>query len=189
MAMSRWRIKGSVAKLTKRLNWASLALIGVLAFTVGCSAVHEKSGNLGYEPQVRDGRKVEQEIGSLSSEVLEAFHVKGKVTEPGPAAGRCDVDGEDAEKYRNVRHPWSLHGLGNDVLGKGMDNLVERLPGKGWKIVERGHDSSRNKNQRILAVHLKTHTQAEVTWMKGLDGHEPLIEVAVYSRCFRDSRD
>ncbi|WP_405843181.1 hypothetical protein [Streptomyces sp. NBC_01518] len=48
-----------------------------------------------------------------------------------------------------------------------------------------GDDGSKNKNTQSLAVHERALSQAEITWLKGLDGHEPLIEVNLYSRCFR----
>lgn len=48
-----------------------------------------------------------------------------------------------------------------------------------------GDDGSKNRNTQSLAVHEKALSQAEITWLKGLDGHEPLIEVNLYSRCFR----
>ncbi|MCF4139881.1 hypothetical protein L1856_28325 [Streptomyces sp. Tue 6430] len=70
-----------------------------------------------------------------------------------------------------------------------MANLRQELPNQGWKIEKVGDDGSRNKNMQILAVHTKTLSQAEITWLKGLDGHEPLIEVNLYSRCFRSAND
>ncbi len=129
---------------------------------------------------------MEGEVGSLSSELLDVLRVRGKVTKPGPMASPCRVEGGGADSYRSVRHPWSLYGVDNKVLEQAMRNLADGLPQRGWKIVKQGTDSSRNRNLEILAVHLESRTQAEITWRKGLDGHEPLISFAVYSRCFRD---
>ncbi len=67
-----------------------------------------------------------------------------------------------------------------------MKNLRNALPNQGWKVTKHGKDSSRNRNLEIMAVHLKTHTQLEVTWLKGLDGHTPLLEITLYSRCFTE---
>ncbi|MDW6059546.1 hypothetical protein SAZ11_17945 [Streptomyces sp. FXJ1.4098] len=140
-----------------------------------------------YDPVPRDSEDVEREVGELSSRVLDMLQIKGKVTDLAPMAGPCEMGDESVKKYRIVDHPWSLHGVGNSVLSKGMENLADKLPGQGWKIVKHGLDASKNKNLQILAVHRKTYTQLEVTWMKGLDGHEPMISVDLYSRCFRDS--
>lgn len=153
---------------------------------VGCSSVDNDANKLGYEPVVRDKREVEDEVGSLSSRVLEMLRVKGQVTEPGPMTNFCETGGDDTPRYRVVAHPWSLYGVDNNALGKGMDRLADQLPKKGWKVVRQGPDSSKNRNLEIVAVHVTTHTHLEVTWMKGQDGHEPLISVDVTSRCFRD---
>ena len=33
---------------------------------------------------------------------------------------------------------------------------------------------------------MKTHTQLEATWLKGLDDHTPLLEITLHSRCFTE---
>ncbi|GHJ29022.1 hypothetical protein TPA0910_34550 [Streptomyces hygroscopicus subsp. sporocinereus] len=172
--------------LDGRKVYASLALLSALTLTVGCSSMDGNSSGLEYEPQVRKSRAVEEEVGTLSSRLLEMLKIKGKVTDLAPMASSCQVDDDDTEKYRSVRHPWSMYDVDNNALEKGMDNLAEQLPKQGWRVVKDGPDESRNRNREILAVHTKTHTQMEATWMKGLDGHEPMISFAVYSRCFRD---
>ncbi|WP_145987753.1 hypothetical protein [Streptomyces hygroscopicus] len=172
--------------LDGRKVYASLALLSALTLTAGCSSMDGNSSGLEYEPQVRKSRAVEEEVGTLSSRLLEMLKIKGKVTDLAPMASSCQVDDDDTEKYRSVRHSWSMYDVDNNALEKGMDNLAEQLPKQGWRVVKDGPDESRNRNREILAVHTKTHTQMEATWMKGLDGHEPMISFAVYSRCFRD---
>ncbi|WKX72406.1 hypothetical protein [Streptomyces sp. XD-27] len=148
--------------------------------------MNEDSSELDYEPKSRSSREVEEEVGSLSSRLLDMTQIKGKVTDLAPMASSCGVSDRDADMYRSVRHPWSIYGVENSVLQKGMEKLVDRLPKEGWRIVKNGPDASKNRNQEILAVHLKTRIQTQVTWKKGLDGRQPLIAFAVYSRCFRD---
>lgn len=164
-----------------------MALLAALMITTGCSSVSNESDKREYDPVPRDSEDVEREVRELSSTVLDMLQIKGKVTDLAPMAGPCDLGDESVKKYRIVGHPWSLYGVGNSVLRKGMENLAGKLPEQGWKIVKHGLDASKNKNLQILAVHRKTYTQLEVTWMKGLDGHKPLISVDLYSRCFRDS--
>ncbi|MGC5343182.1 hypothetical protein PZB75_19195 [Streptomyces sp. AM 4-1-1] len=147
--------------------------------------MNEGKKSLGYEPDSRRTQDVKGEIASLSSKVLDMMGTNGKVTEPGPNVSPCD-DSDSADYYR-VRHPWSMYGVSNTVLEKGMANLSRELPRQGWKIEKEGKDSSANRNLEILAVHPTTRSQLEVTWLKGLDGHEALIEVSLYSRCFRSS--
>jgi hypothetical protein len=123
----------------------------------------------------------------LSSGVLDMMAVQGKVTEPGPGRTPCARDdGQEADGLFRVRHPWSLYGLDRATLETAMENLREALPGHGWKVERVGEDASRNRNPELLAVHPRTRSQLEVTLLKGADGHEPLLEVSLYSRCFAD---
>ncbi|MFF9057356.1 hypothetical protein ACF09K_01440 [Streptomyces sp. NPDC014882] len=132
---------------------------------------------------------VKTEISELSSRLFDAMGIKDKAMEPEPSVQPCDSGEEDSGESYRIRHPWSAYGAGNDVMEKGMANLRQEFPDQGWKIEKAGDDGSRNKNMQILAVHTKTLSQAEITWLKGLDGHEPLIEVNLYSRCFRSASD
>ncbi|MEU3783661.1 hypothetical protein [Streptomyces sp900129855] len=142
-----------------------------------------------YEPKSRSTDAVKTEISELSSRIFDVMNIKSKVTEPGPNVQPCDSDDGDSGNLQRIRHPWSTYGVGNDVMEKGMTNLRQGLPKQGWKIEKVGNDGSKNKNMQILAVHEKTLSQAEITWLKGLDGHVPLIEVNLYSRCFRSAND
>ncbi|MER6416750.1 hypothetical protein [Streptomyces humidus] len=142
-----------------------------------------------YEPKSRSTETVQAEISELSSRLFDVMSIKSKVTKPGPDVQPCDSDDANSGKVYRIRHPWSAYGAGNDAMEKGMANLRQGLPKQGWKIEKVGNDGSSNKNMQILAVHEKTLSQAEITWLKGLDGHEPLIEVSLYSRCFRSTND
>ncbi|MFI6060333.1 hypothetical protein [Streptomyces sp. NPDC051286] len=158
-----------------------------LALVTGCSSTQGSENSLGYEPKSRSTETVKSEVAKLSSGLVDAMRIKAKVTEPGPSVAPCDSGDSDSGKLYRVRHSWSAYGVGNDVLGKGMANLRQSLPSQGWKIEKVGDDGSRNKNMQILTVHEETRSQAEITWLKGLDGNEPLIEVNLYSRCFRSA--
>ncbi|MFD7063349.1 hypothetical protein [Streptomyces sp. NPDC059906] len=132
----------------------------------------------------RASSAVEDEVSSLSSRVLDMLKVKGKVTEPGAYTSSC---AEDGSKGVWVRHPWSMYGIDNSELGEGFANLKRSLPGDGWEIVKEGDDGSRDKNPEIRAVHQRTHSQLEARWLKGLDGNTPLIDVTLYSQCFKEA--
>jgi hypothetical protein len=141
------------------------------------------SEEFGYEPRVRLAGAVKAEVAELSSAVLDMLHVRGRTTEGGPMEVPWD-EGDDPDAYHNITHMWSLYGVDNSVLGQGMASLAEQLPAHGWVVVKNGPDSSRNRNQEILATHLATRAQLEASWKKGLDGHEPLLSFSVYSRFF-----
>ncbi|MFJ5798833.1 hypothetical protein [Streptomyces decoyicus] len=160
--------------------------LGSLMLRVGFSTVKSNSSGLEYEAEKRDSQQVVREVGTLSSRVLEMLNIKGKSTEPGPAAAPCDASHDTSRTHQSVRHPWSLYGVGKGALKKGRKNLHNALPNQGWKVTKYGKDSSRNHNLEIMAVHVKTRTQLEATWLKGLDGHTPLLEITLYSRCFTE---
>ncbi|MFI7294077.1 hypothetical protein [Streptomyces sp. NPDC050121] len=171
--------RSSVAKL--------MYVMAACALLAACSQASENS--LDYEPKSRSTDTVKTEISELSSRIFDAMSIKSKATKPGPNVQPCDSGDGDSGKLYRIRHPWSGYGAGNDVMEKGMANLRQGLPHQGWKIDKVGNDGSKNKNMQILTVHEKTLSQAEITWLKGLDGHEPLIEVNLYSKRFRSAND
>jgi hypothetical protein len=141
------------------------------------------SDDFGYEPRVRPAGEVKAEVAALSSAVLDMVCVKARITEAGPMELPWD-EGVDPDEFHNVTHLWSLYGVDNALLEQGMTSLADHLPERDWTVVKNGPDSSRNRNQEILAVHLPTRAQLEATWKQGLDGHEPLITFSLYSRFF-----
>ncbi|MDQ0599636.1 hypothetical protein QF037_003981 [Streptomyces canus] len=187
--MSFWRTESPQPRQRFSSGVGSLLAVSALVLATGCSSTQGSENSLGYEPKSRSTETVKTEISELSSRIFDVMSIKSKVTEPGPNVQPCDSDDGDSGKLHRIRHPWSAYGVGNDVMEKGMANLRQELPNQGWKIEKVGDDGSRNKNMRILAVHEKTLSQAEITWLKGLDGNEPLIEVNLYSRCFRSVND
>ncbi|MFI2355432.1 MULTISPECIES: hypothetical protein [Streptomyces] len=169
-------------ELKSTITWKLFGVVTVSAILMtGCSMADKKSGD---KLEKRSGPEVEIEIATRSSEIMDMMATKGKMTELGPRSYAC---AREVQGGRVVRHPWSLYGVSNDRLETAMKNLVARLPDKGWKIVENGDDGSRNRNQQILAVHLDTLTQMDISWKKALDTNRPMITASVYSRCFIDT--
>ncbi|MFI6350726.1 hypothetical protein [Streptomyces sp. NPDC050560] len=168
---NRWRE-------ARRTGLIAMLVMSLLLLAAGCSMARGEDKPL----PVRDVSVMEGEVSSLSNRVLEMFKVKGKVTEPGPSTTACSGDGGKAVW---VIHPWSMYGIDNSKLGEAFSNLKRSLPEQGWKIVKDGDDGSRNKNPEVLAVHRKTRSQLEIRWLKGLDGNTPLLDVNVYSKCFK----
>ncbi|WP_404956885.1 hypothetical protein [Streptomyces sp. 147326] len=148
----------------------------------------ETSTQRKYDPQTRSHQEVEAEVGDLSSRALDLTQVKGKVTDMGPVTYPCGTSEEKKKGLRYVRHVWSVYGVDNDSLDKGMKSLGAQLPENGWKVVKNGpNTNTESKRIEVFAAHEATHTQLEATWLKGASGSEPLISFAVYSRCFRDT--
>ncbi|WP_327290430.1 hypothetical protein [Streptomyces sp. NBC_01198] len=161
----------------------AVALASVLALAAGCGG--------GAGTPKRDPRTVESEVGAQSVAVRQMTQVTGRTTAGAPPDGTpsdvsCDED-DDNSPDRQRLQMWSLYGVANTTLSEAMTHLAAGLPAHGWKVVQNGPDSSRNRNQEILAVHKATKIQLDATWMKGLDGHEPLITFYVSSPCFHAS--
>jgi hypothetical protein len=186
--MSFWRTESPQPRKGVSIIAGSLITVSALMLTTGCSPNRGSENSLGYEPKPRSTETVKTEISELSSRIFDVMGIKSEVTKPGPNVQPCDSGDSESGKLYRIRHPWSVYGAQNDAMEKGMANLRQGLPDQGWKIEKVGNDGSKNKNMQILAVHEKTLSQAEITWLKGLDGHEPLIEVNLYSRCFQSAK-
>ncbi|SHN32624.1 hypothetical protein [Actinacidiphila paucisporea] len=160
--------------------WRGAAVVGVLALAAGCG---------GDGTPERDAATVRSEVMTQSAVVMDTAHVTGRQVGAFPPRSTptdlsCDDDNDDSPD-RVLSQMWTVHSKDNTALGKGMANLAARLPGQGWKIVRNGPDSSLSKNQQILATHLATKIQMDVTWEKNLRYGDPLIQFDVYSPCFR----
>lgn len=158
--------------------WRGVAVAGVLALAAGC----------GGGGPVRDPKAVGNEVATQAEAILDMTHITGKTTEAAPPHGipmdmSCDDDNDNSPN-RALAQMWSLYGVDNASLGKGMANLAANLPKQGWKVLSNGPDSSRNRNQEIQAVHLATKIQLDATWQKNLAYGDPIILFDVYSRCF-----
>ncbi|MGW7353719.1 hypothetical protein [Streptomyces sp. NPDC054784] len=155
----------------------------------GDKTAHEQSearDELGYEPEVRDVTPSEEEVDELSSKVLEWMALRGEVSEPGAAAGSCDVVDPDFTTYYVVNHPWSVHDVRKGSFAEAMANLRTELPKNGWRITEDGITNTKVGNPEITAVHPETHHTRSVEWREKRSGDlKSLILVDVDSRCYR----
>ncbi|WP_327287953.1 hypothetical protein [Streptomyces sp. NBC_01198] len=150
--------------------------------------MNDASVRLGYQPRLLSARDVKVQVSELSSAVLDMVQVKGRVSEGGPMELPWD-QGEDPDAFHNVTHLWSLRGVDESALEGGMAALAQRLPENGWHVVRNGPDSSRNRNQEILATHLATHIQLEATFEPNTDLGDPRISFSLYSRFFVSAKE
>jgi hypothetical protein len=150
--------------------------------------MNDVSDRLGYQPRVLPAREVKAQVAELSSAVLDMVRVRGRVSEGGPMELPWD-QGEDPDEFHNVTHLWSLYGVDESALEGGMAALAQQLPEKGWHVVRNGPDSSRNRNQEILATHLATRVQLEATFERNADVGDPRISFSVYSRFFVSAQE
>ncbi|WP_146252327.1 hypothetical protein [Streptomyces carminius] len=139
--------------------------------------------DLGYVPTVVGVQEARDRTGELSSQVLDAIGVKGKITEPGPGVSVCPADPKKEKLYR-VRHPWALYGIPDSSLEKGMANLREKLPKNGWKIIADREAESEDRDPVIHAEHEEMRYALDVVWERETAEHDPQISVTLLSACF-----
>lgn len=74
----------------RRTGLISVLVVPSILLATGCLKDRDGSQSL----PVRSSSAVEEEVSSLSSQVLDMVKVKGKATEPGPYSSSCTDDGK-----------------------------------------------------------------------------------------------
>ncbi|MEW1723199.1 hypothetical protein [Streptomyces sp. NPDC093109] len=119
-----------------------------------------------------------------SSQILDIIAVKGRVSEPGPGVTTCE--GAAPGQLFTVYHPWSITGSSEEELGKAMFRLKDELPGAGWRIVQYGPNSSRDRTLELTADHAAKKFGLNVEFWKQGEGDDgkPRLVVNVVSACY-----
>ncbi|WP_434595392.1 hypothetical protein [Streptomyces sp. A5-4] len=117
----------------------------------------------------------------VSSEIYDLLGVKGKASENLP--GVMDCSGKDTETYFRIFHPWAFTPASAKDLDKAMERLKRELPKRGWKIVEYGPNTSRNKSITLTADNDKKKVSVEVTNMAKND--PPKLSLFLLSGCYK----
>ncbi|MER0245468.1 hypothetical protein AAHZ94_26490, partial [Streptomyces sp. HSW2009] len=99
--------------------------------------------------EVRRASDTKNEAARLASDIFDAAGVKGKVTKPGPLTAECA--GKDIEKYYRIIYFWSIWDVPIQDLRQGMENLREKLPGRGWSVEKYGPDESPSRSLEMIA--------------------------------------
>lgn len=131
-----------------KIKTGATALLVSLALTTytGCSM--SKSDDI---PLAGTSTSLEaaDETEKVSSQLYDLIGIKGKASDSQP--GVSDCSGKDPEKYFQIFHPWGFYPASPDQLAGVMERLKEELPKHGWKVVEYGPDTSKNKNMNLTA--------------------------------------
>ncbi|MFE4367495.1 hypothetical protein ACFRMN_04425 [Streptomyces sp. NPDC056835] len=98
---------------------------------------------------VSTSEEAADEAAKVSSEIYDLIGIEGKASNTG--AGVTECGGKDPEKYFQVFHPWTFTPASADQLDGVMARLKEELPKHGWKVVDYGPDTSKNKNLSLTA--------------------------------------
>ncbi|MFE1175299.1 hypothetical protein [Streptomyces sp. NPDC058773] len=139
-------------------------------------------------PETRNVSEVQEEAGRLSSAILGIIDLRGEVSKPGPGVSLCGE--RDPDRFYSVRHAWSLGKVPVADMKKGMERLKEELPGKGWKIVRYGPDSSPSKSLEMVADATEKNFSVSVRLLDRTKRPKPgapaaLISVDLTSGCFQ----
>ncbi|MFD9604353.1 hypothetical protein [Streptomyces sp. NPDC059970] len=121
------------------------------------------------------------EAKKVSSEIYDLIGVKGKASNTG--AGVTECSGKDREKYFQIFHPWSFTPASPDQLDEAMERLKTELPKHGWKVVEYGPDTSKNKNINLTADNDKKKHSVNIVEMAKID--PPSLSLMVVSGCYQ----
>ncbi|MFT2015934.1 hypothetical protein ACMA1D_08845 [Streptomyces sp. 796.1] len=144
----------------------------------------------GPPAEVRSVSDAKDETVRVSSDIFDAAGAKGKMTEPGPFTRDCTGSGSGSGKNYRVFHFWSIWDAPIQDLKQGMENLREKLPGKGWSIRSYGPDTSKSRSLELIAdlgrkkftvmIHLYDES-------KNSDPQAPesILSVALNSACYQ----
>lgn len=117
----------------------------------------------------------------VSSEIYDLIGVKGKASNTGPGVSECS--GKDPDKYFQIFHPWSFTPESPDKLDGVMERLKEELPKHGWKVVEYGPNTSKNKSMQLTADNDKKKHSVKITHFA--KGKAPSLNLMVVSGCYQ----
>ncbi|MER6994691.1 hypothetical protein [Streptomyces sp. NPDC000410] len=162
---------------------ASALLLSLALMTLtgcGMTDTNESSDNLplaGTSTSAAAADKAEK----VSSEIYDLIGIKGKASETGPGVSECE--GKDPEKYFQIFHPWSFTPASADQLDGVMERLKKQLPEHGWKVVEYGPDTSKNKNINLTADNDAKKYSVNIVHRAKSD--PPHLALTVVSGCYQ----
>ncbi len=166
------KIKLSIPALLVSLTFATLT---------GCSM--NDTNDSGSIPLAGTSTSLDaaDETEKVSSELYDMIGVKGRASDSRPGVTECS--GRDREKYFQIFHPWSFYPALASELDKAMAQLRANLPKRGWKIVEYGPDTSKNKNINLTADNDQKKFSVNIVQMAKND--PPKLSLTVVSGCYK----
>ncbi|MFC8829713.1 hypothetical protein ACFT9I_30770 [Streptomyces sp. NPDC057137] len=117
----------------------------------------------------------------ISSELYDLIGIKGKASDTGPGVSECGD--KDPEKYFKIFHPWTFTPESADQLDGVMERLRTELPKHGWKVVEYGRDTSKNKNLNLTADNDEKKYSVKIAYFAKDDS--PNLNLMLVSGCYQ----
>ncbi|MFJ9582117.1 hypothetical protein ACIRQF_37740 [Streptomyces sp. NPDC101191] len=163
-----------------KVGAAALLVSLVLTSLSGCAMTDAKDSDSPPFAGISTTSQATDATEKVSSELFDLIGLKGKATEPGPGVLECA--GKDPEKFFTTFHSWTFTPASGRLDGV-MERLKEELPKHGWKVVDFGPDTSKNKNLRITADNdAKKHSVKITHWAKE---NPPQLNMMVVSGCYQ----
>lgn len=158
------------------------ALIGALVLTTftGCGMENPRNDEVPFAG-TRTSSEAADETESVSSEIYDLLGIRGKASETRPGVMECG--GRDRESSFRIFHPWSFYPASPGELGGVMGRLRKELPEHGWKVVEFGPDTSKNKNLNLTADHDAKKFGVNIVYYA--KDKRPHLGVHVVSGCYQ----
>lgn len=125
-------------------------------------------------------RAAADDMEKLSGEIHAVIGVDGKKSDSRP--GVTDCAGKDRDKYFRVFHSWSFYPASPGRLDEAMEHLKGELPKHGWRIVEYGPDTSKNKNLSLTADNNEKKSSVNVSQRAKND--PPKLSLMLVSGCY-----
>ncbi|MFD3647506.1 hypothetical protein ACFWUT_10190 [Streptomyces cyaneofuscatus] len=159
---------------------ALLVSIALITLT-GCSMTDANDSSSLPSAGTSTTEEAARTVKKVSSEIYDLMGIMGKASNSG--AGVTECGGKDPEKYFQIFHPWSFTPASPEQLGDVMERLKEDLPEHGWKVVEYGPDTSKNKNVRLTADNEKERHSVKI-WHYA-KRNPPKMSLMVVSGCYQ----
>ncbi|MES9524013.1 hypothetical protein [Streptomyces capoamus] len=163
-----------------KLGVLTAAVPLALTTLTGCSMNDEESDDVAYVG-TSTSHDAADTVEKISSGIYDLIGVKGETSD-----NRAGVEGctdKDSDTYFKIVHPWSFYPASPGDLDTAMRHLKERLPEHGWKIVEYGPDTSKNRN--IVLIADNDAQKAGVHIAKMPKRERPKLSLTVVSGCYK----
>ncbi|SED46032.1 hypothetical protein SAMN04490357_4868 [Streptomyces misionensis] len=167
--------------MKNRTSAAALLASTVLITLTGCSMTSSTEPDDVPSAGTSTSRDAADRTESVSSRLYDLIGVKGKASDSGPGVQECS--GKDRDTYFRIFHKWSFYPASASDLDAAMQHLKDGMPEHGWKIVEYGPDTSRNKNLTLVADNDEQKAGVHITQMK--KRNPPKLSLMVVSGCYR----
>ncbi|WP_177244672.1 hypothetical protein [Streptomyces sp. yr375] len=164
-----------------KLGAIALTLSTALATLTGCSMTDTTSSDDIPSSGISTSSDAAEDTKQASSELYNLIGLEGKASNTGPGVKECGK--KDPEKYFQIFHSWSFTPSSLQQLEGTMERLKAELPKHGWKVVDYGPDSSRNKNLSLTADNDTKKFSVNLTYQA--KDKPPNLNFFVVSGCYQ----